>query len=105
MATPLGKDLSSTEDQVSQCDDQTLGSISEFRKAGAARSSLAKSSRTVSVETEKALRKPAAVLWRNKEARPQSKSNTLENLVVHFDQEIFEEVLSGGGSNASCTEA
>ena len=97
MATPLGKDFSTAENQVSQCDEQTFGSISEFGKAGAARASLAKSSRQVSAETDKALCEPIAVLWRNKEARPQSKSFTFENLVVHFDQEKFEEVLSGGG--------
>ena len=51
----------------------------------------------VSAETDKAPCEPTAVLWRNKEARPQSKSTTFENLVVHFDQENFEEVLSGGG--------
>ena len=96
MATPLGKDLSITEDQVSQCDDQTLRSISEIKKAGAARSSLAKSSRTVSAETEKVLRKPAAVLWRNKEARPRPKFCTFKNLVVRINQRRFEEVLSGG---------
>jgi len=82
---------------VSQCDEQTLGSNSEFRKAGAARASLAKSSRKVSAETEKVLCEPAAVLWRNKEACPQPKSCTLENLVIQFDQGRFEEVLSGGG--------
>ena len=76
---------------------QTFGSISEFRKAGAARASLAKSSIQVSVETDKPPCEPTAVLWRNMEARLQSKSNTFENLVVHFDQEKFEEVLSGGG--------
>ena len=95
MATPLGKKLSTAENQVSQCEEQTFGSNSEFRKAGAARASLAKSSMQVSAEANKAPCEPAAVLWRNKEARPQSKSNTLENLVVHFDQEKYEEVLSG----------
>ena len=103
MATPLGKIFSTAENQVSQCDEQTFGSISEFRKVGAARASLAKSSRQVSAETDKALCEPTAVLWRNKDARPQSKSITFENLVVHFDQGKFEEVLSGGG--LSCTEA
>ena len=82
---------------MSQCDEQTFGSISEFRKAGAARAPLDNSSRQVSEETDKALCEPTAVLWHNKEARPQSKSITFENLVVHFDQEKFEEVLSGGG--------
>ena len=98
MATPLGKTVFSTaENQVSQCDEQTFGSISESEKAGAARASLAKSSKQVSAETDKALCEPTAVLWRNKEARPQSRFNTLQNLVVHFDQEKYEEVLSGGG--------
>ena len=97
MATPLGMIFSTAENQVSQCGEQTFGSNSEFRKAGAARTPLAKSSRKVSAETDKAICEPTAVLWRNKEARPQSKSNTFENLVVHFDQEKFKEVLSGGG--------
>ena len=97
MATPLGIVFSSAENQVSQCDEQTFGSISEFRKAGAARSSLAKSSSKVSAETEKVLCKPAAVLWRNKETCPQPRSCTSENLVIQIDQGRFEEVLSGGG--------
>ena len=88
---------------MSQCDEQTFGPISEFGKAGADRASLVRSSRQVSAETDKALCEPTAVLWRNKEARPQSKSNTLENLVVHFGQEKFEEAF-WGWSNASCTE-
>ena len=93
MATPLGIEFSTVENQVSQCDEQTFRSISEFRKAGATRAPLARSKRQVSVETDKALCEPTAVFWRNKEARPQSKSFTFENLVVHFDQEKFEEVL------------
>ena len=56
MATPLGIVFSTAENQVSQCDEQTFGSNSEFEKAGAARASLAKSSRKVSAETGKALR-------------------------------------------------
>ena len=86
MATPLGMKFSSAENQVSQYDEQTFGSNSEFRKAGAARASLAKSSRKVSAETDKAICEPTAVLWRNKEARPQSKFFTFENLVVHSNQ-------------------
>ena len=91
MATPLGIEFSTVENQVSQCDEQTFGSISEFRKAGAARAPLAKSSRQVSAETGKALCEPTAVLWRNKEAGPQCKDQnlqpvTFESLVVHFDQ-------------------
>ena len=95
MATPLGTEFSTVENQVSQYDEQTFGSISKFKEAGVARSLLAKSSKQVSAETDKALCEPTAVLWRNKEARPQFKSITFENLVVHFDQEKFEEVLSG----------
>ena len=52
MATPLGIIVFSTaENQVSQCDEQTFGSNSEFKKAGAARAPLAKSSKKVSAET------------------------------------------------------
>ena len=47
MATPLGTYFSTVENQVSQCDDQTLGSIAE-------------------------------------------------TLVIHFDQEKFEQLLYGG---------
>ena len=82
MATPLGRKFSTAENQVSQCGEQTFGSNSESRKAGAARTSLAKSLRKVSAETEKVLCEPTAVLWRNKEARPQPKSCTLKNLVL-----------------------
>ena len=54
------------------------------------------------METDEALYEPTTVLWRNKEAAPQCKGQnlqpvTFENLVVHFDQEKFEELLSGGG--------
>ena len=94
MATPLGIVFSTAENQVSQCDEQTFGSNSEFGKAGAARASLAKSSRKVSAETGKVLCKPTTVFWRNEEACPQPKSCTLENLIVQFDQRRFEEVLS-----------
>ena len=97
MATPLGNEFSTVENQVSQCDEQTFESISEFSKAGAARVPLAKSSKQVSEETDKALCEPTAVFWRNKEAGPQCKPITFENLVVHFDQGKFEEVLSRGG--------
>ena len=63
---------------------------------------MAKSLKQVSVETEEALYEPTAVLWRNKEAGSQYKDQnlqtvTFENLVVHFDQGKFEELLSGGG--------
>ena len=76
MVTPLGNEFSTAENQVSQCDEYTFGSISEFKEAVAARVSLAKSSIQVSTETDKALCEPTAVLWHNKEARPQSKSFT-----------------------------
>ena len=36
MATPLGTVFSTAENQVSQCDEQTFGSISEFKKANTA---------------------------------------------------------------------
>ena len=67
-----------------------------------ARAPLAKSSKKVSVETGEALCEPTTVLWRNKEAGPQYKDQnlqtvTFENLVVHFDQGKFEELLFGGG--------
>ena len=97
MATLLGIVFSTAENQVSQCDKQTFGSNSEFGKAGEARASLAKSSRKLSAETGKVLCEPTAIFWRNEEACPQPKSCTLENLVIQFDQERFEEVLSGGG--------
>ena len=102
MITPLETAFSTAENQVSQCDEQTFGSISEFKEAGAARVSLAKSSIQVSAEADKALCEPSTVFWRNKEAGPQCKGQnlqpvTFENLVVHFDQENFEEVISGGG--------
>ena len=83
MATPLGIDFSTVENQVSQCDDQTFGSTSEFKKAGVARAHLAKSSKQVSVETDKALCEPTAVL-RNKKARPQSKSFTFDDECINF---------------------
>ena len=54
MAT-LGIDFSTAENQVLQCDEQTFGSISEFKEAGVARAPLAKSSKQVSMETDKAL--------------------------------------------------
>jgi len=50
MATPLGTTFSTAENQVSQNDDQTLGSIAE-------------------------------------------------TLIIHFDQEKFEQLLSGGSKN------
>ena len=73
MATPLGNEFSTVENQVSQCDEQTFGSTSEFKKAGVARPLLAKSSKQVSAETDKALCEPTTVFWRNKEAGPQYK--------------------------------
>ena len=79
-----------------------LGSISEFKEAGVTRAPLVKSSKQVYVKTDKALCEPTTVFGRNKEAGPQYKGQNLkpvifENLVIHFDQEKFEEVLSGGG--------
>ena len=70
LATPLGIKFSTVENQVSQCDEQNFGSIFEFKEAGVARAPLTKSSKQVSVETDKAPYKPIAVLWRNKEAGP-----------------------------------
>ena len=91
MATPLGIEFSNVENQVSQCDEQTFGSTSEFKEAGVARAPLAKSLKQVSVETDEAFYEPITVLWRNKEAGPQCKGQnlqhvTFENLVDHFDQ-------------------
>ena len=45
----------------------------EFKEANVARAPLAKSSRQVSAETDKAPCEPTAVLWRNKKADPQCK--------------------------------
>ena len=55
------------------------------------------------METDEALCEPTTVLWRNKEAGPQCKGQnlepvTFENLVVHFDQGKFEELLSESDS-------
>ena len=73
MATPLGNEFSTVENQVSQCDEQTFGSISEFKEANAARVPLAKSAKQVSAETGKALCEPTAVLWvTKKQARSAS---------------------------------
>ena len=77
MATLLGTIFSTAENQVSQCDEQTFGSISEFREVGVARASLAKSSKPVSAETDEALCEPSTVLWRNKEAGPQCNGQNL----------------------------
>ena len=85
MATPLGIEFSTVENQVSQCDEQTFGSTPEFKEAGVARAPMAKSSKQVSMQTYKALCEPTVVFWRNKEAGPQCKPITFENLVVHFD--------------------
>ena len=69
MTTPLGTAFSTFENQVSQCDEQTFGSTAEYKEVGTARTSLANSSKKVSVETDKALRKPTTVFWRNKEGQ------------------------------------
>ena len=70
MATLLGIEFSTAENHVLQCDEQTFGSISEFKEAGVARAPLAKSSKQVSVKTDEALCEPTTVFWRNKEAGP-----------------------------------
>ena len=100
MATLLGIELSTAENQVSQCDEQTFRSTSKFKDVGVARAPLAESSKQVSVETDEALCEPITVLWRNKEAGPQYKDQdlqpvTFENLVVHFDQGKFEKSSLG----------
>ena len=81
---------------MSQCDEQTFRSTAECKEVSAARIPLANSSKQVSVETDKALRKPTTIFWRNKEGQDLWPI-TFENLVVHFDQGKFEELLSGGG--------
>jgi len=109
MATPLGIAFSTAENQVSQYDDQTFGSTAEtlaihsgqeptrdYKEVGIAGTPLANSSKQVSVETDKALRKPTTVFWRNKEGQ-NLEPDTFKNLVVHFDQGKFEELLSRGG--------
>ena len=73
MATPLGIEFSTVENQVSQCDEQTIGSTPEFKEAGVARTPLAKSSKQVSVKTDEALCEPITVFWRNKEAGPNAR--------------------------------
>ena len=88
---------------MSQCDEQTFGSTFKFKEAGIARDPLAKSSKQVSMKMDKAPCEPTTILWHNKKANLQCKSQnlepvTFENLVVHFDQGKFEELLSGGGS-------
>ena len=62
MATPLGIGFSTVENQVSQCDEQTFGSTSEFKEAGVARAPLAKSSKQVSMEIDETLCEPTTVL-------------------------------------------
>ena len=81
MATLLGIEFSTVENQVSQCDEQTFGSTSEFKEVSVARAPLAKSSKQASVETEEALCEPTTVLWRNKEAGPQCKGQNLEPVI------------------------
>ena len=96
MATPLGRAFSTAENQVSQCDEQTFGSTAECKGVGVAGTPLANSSKHVSVETDKALCKPTMVFWCNKEGQ-NLEPVTFENLIVHFDQDKSEELLSGGG--------
>ena len=50
MATPLGNEFSTIENQVLQCDEQTFRSTSEFKEVGVARAPLIESSKQVSVE-------------------------------------------------------
>jgi len=125
--TPLGSEFSTVENQVSQCDEQTFESIAKtlvihsgqekykqllpggksplrtrkYKEVGVAGTPLANSSKQISTETEKALRKPITVFWRNKETVSQCEGQNLKpvnfkNLVVHFDQGKFEELLSKG---------
>jgi len=128
MATPLGTVFFTDENQVSQCDEQTFGSIAEtpvihsgqekfkqllsggsksllrtreYKEVDEVGTPLANSSKQVSTETDKALRKPNMVFWHNKETVSQCecqnlKPVTFENLVVHFDQGKFKELLSEG---------
>ena len=70
MATPLGIEFSTDENQVSQCDEQTFGSTSEFKEVSVVRAPLAKSSKQVSADTDKAPCEPTTVIWRNKGAGP-----------------------------------
>ena len=69
MTTPLGTAFSTVENQVLQYDEQNFGSTAEYKEIGAASTPLANSSKQVSVETDKALRKPTTVFWRNKEGQ------------------------------------
>ena len=105
MAIPLGIDFSTDENQVSQCNEQTFGSIAEmliihsghekfkqplpggsksplhthdYKEVGVAGTPLANSSKQVSVETDKAPRKPITVFWRNKEMVSQCEGQNLE---------------------------
>ena len=71
MATPLGTEFSTVENQVSQCDEQTYGSTLELKEAGVARAPLAKSSKQVSVETDEAL---ASLPWSSGATRKQARN-------------------------------
>ena len=73
----------------------------KYKEVGVAGTPLANSLKQVSAETDKALRKPITVSWRNKEMVSQCEGQnlkpvTFEILVVHFDQGKFEELLSEG---------
>ena len=72
IATPLGTEFSTVENQVSQCDEQTFGSTPEFKEAGVGRAPLAKSSKPVSVKTDEAL----ASLPRSSSSTRKQASNT-----------------------------
>ena len=73
----------------------------EYKEVGVTRTPLANSSKQISAKTDKALRKPITVFWRNKETVSQCEGQnpepvTFENLVVHFDQGKFKKLLSEG---------
>ena len=88
----LGISFSTAKNQVSQCDEQTFGSTAECKEVSVAGTYLANSSKQVSVETDKALCKLTTVFWRNKEDQ-YLEPITFENLIIHFDQGKFEELL------------
>ena len=74
MATSLGTEFSTDENQVSQCDEQTFGSTPEFKEAGVAKASLAKSSKLVSV---KQMRLSASLPRSSGATRKQARSASL----------------------------
>jgi len=109
MATPLGTVFSTAENQVSQCDDQTFGSIAEtlvihfdqekfeqllsggsksplrvrkHREVSVARAPLANSWKQVSVETDKALCKPITVSGEAKQTLCESSTVSAETNIA-----------------------